>query len=229
VRLLCLSDLHGRADALSAVLATAEGHGWDQVLVAGDLCFPGPDPLGIWRRLQQIGAVCVQGVGDRALIALDPAKVEPRDEFERARLERLVEIRQELGEAILRQIAGLPATFRLALPTGDELLLVHGSPGDPLEPMTHDLSDEGLLAMIGPDPASLVLCGGSHVPFDRTISRLGPAQPDGPLVRVVNLGSVGESPGSDGSGRRFADATFVDCSVDAMEVVQFVVPLGHTM
>jgi hypothetical protein len=229
VRLLCLSDIHGRSDALSAVLAAADSEGWDQVLIAGDTCFPGPDPLGTWRRLMQIGAVCVQGVGDRALVTVDPAMHEPTDEFERARVERLLEIRRELGDAVLRQIGGLPLSHRRSLPTGDELLLVHGSPFDPLEPMTHDLSDDGLLAMIGPDPATLVLCGGSHVPFDRTIARRGGPAQTGNLLRVVNLGSVGESPGSDGSGRRFADATFVDCSVDAIEVVQFVVPLGHTV
>jgi predicted phosphodiesterase len=229
VRLLCLSDIHGRSDALSAVLAAAESEGWDSVLVAGDICFPGPDPLGTWRRLTHIGAVCVQGAGDRALVSVDPATLEPKDEFERARVERLLEIRRELGDAVLRQIAGLPQSHRRILPTGDELLLVHGSPGDPLEPMTHDLPDDGLLAMIGPDPATLVLCGGSHVPFDRTIPRHGGPAPAGNLLRVVNLGSVGESPGADGTGRRFADATFVDCSVDAIEVVQLAVPLGHTV
>jgi hypothetical protein len=228
VRLLCLSDIHGRSDALSAVLAAAESEGWDQVLVAGDICFPGPDPLGTWRRLMQIGAVCVQGVADRALVAVDPTGLEPADEFERARVERMVEIRRELGDPILRQLGGLPTSHRRSLPSGDELVLVHGSPFDPLEPMTHDMSDDGLRVMIGPDPATLVLCGGSHVPFDRTITRRADPGQEVGLVRVVNLGSVGESPGSDGSGRRFADATFVDCSVDAIEVIQFVVPLGHT-
>jgi hypothetical protein len=167
-------------------------------------------------------------VGDRALVSVNPAKLQPSDEFERARVERLLEIREELGAPILRQLAGLPQSHRQALPAGGELLLVHGSPIDPLEPMSHDLSDDGLLAMIGPDPATLVLCGGTHVPFDRTITRRGRLGGEGELLRVVNLGSVGECPGSDGSGRRFADATFVDCSVDAIEVVQFAVPLGHT-
>src|SRR5262245_19658629 len=67
VRILCISDIHGNADALAAVLATAERRGYDKLLCAGDLCFPGPKPLDTWRRLVQAGAVCVQGVGDRAL------------------------------------------------------------------------------------------------------------------------------------------------------------------
>ena len=56
---------------------------------AGDLCFPGPEPLETWRRLTQAGAVCVQGVGDRALATIDPATLHPRSEHERARLGRL--------------------------------------------------------------------------------------------------------------------------------------------
>src|SRR5271165_2199885 len=78
VRLLCISDIHGHADALAAVLATAERRGYEKLLVAGDLCFPGAKPLETWRRLTQAGAICVQGVGDRALAMLDPATLHPR-------------------------------------------------------------------------------------------------------------------------------------------------------
>src|SRR5215831_10061215 len=101
MRFLCISDIHGHADALAAVLATAERRGYDKLLVAGDLCFPGPQPLETWRRLTQAGAVCVQGVVDRALATLDPEKIRPRSEHERLRLDRMAEVRRELGELIL--------------------------------------------------------------------------------------------------------------------------------
>lgn len=227
VLLLCLSDVHGRADALAAVLATGERRGYDRLLVAGDLCFPGPAPLETWRRLQQLGALCVQGVGDRALATVDPALLRARDEFERARVERLTETRAELGEVILGQLAALPQILRLPLPGGRELVLVHGAPVDPLEPITHDLDDEALAAALGPQPSALVLCGGSHVSFERTLT-VGhvPGEPSG-LVRVVGLGSVGEAPGVAPEGRRYADGTWVSCSEQGIEVERFVVPLGH--
>src|SRR5262245_52540647 len=100
VRLLCISDIHGPADALAAVLATAERRGYTKILVAGDLCFPGPKPLETWRRLMQAGAVCVQGVGDRALSTLDLGRVHARSDHEKARLSRLAAVRSELGELI---------------------------------------------------------------------------------------------------------------------------------
>jgi predicted phosphodiesterase len=217
VRLLCLSDIHGHAGALAAVLATAERHGYGKILVAGDLCFPGPEPLETWRRLAHAGAVCVQGAGDRALATLDLDGVRPRSDHERARLDRLAQVRAELGEVILARLARLPATYRMPLEDGGELLLVHGSPVDPLEPFTHDMSDDEMRALIGDDPADVIVCGGSHVPFDRTVGG----------VRIINVGSVGEAPsGSPGSFGMHADATFVETSGGGVTAVQLVVPLG---
>jgi predicted phosphodiesterase len=225
VRLLCISDIHGHADALAAVLATAERRGYTKILVAGDLCFPGPKPLETWRRLTQASAVCVQGVGDRALSTLDLDKVRPRSDHEKARLGRLSEVRTELGELILARIARLPPAFRLPLEDGGELVLVHGSPVDPLEAISHDMSDEEISALIGDDPADVVVCGGSHVPFDRMVCG----------VRVINVGSVGEAPSALGPAGRGAVAVHADATLIETRkgeggfeflVEQFVVPLG---
>lgn len=200
VRLLCISDIHGRADALAAVLATAERRGYTKILVAGDLCFPGPEPLETWRRLTQAGAVCVQGTGDRALATLDLGTVRGRSEHERARLDRLAQVRAEIGELILARLARLPQTYRLPLDDGSELLLVHGSPADPMEALSHDMSDEEIGALLGDDPADVVICGGSHVPFDRMVAG----------VRVINVGSVGEAPSGAHIGGLHADATLIE-------------------
>jgi predicted phosphodiesterase len=218
VRLLCISDIHGHADALAAVLATAERRGYGKILVAGDLCFPGPKPLDTWRRLTQANAVCVQGAGDRALATLDVARIRASgralSEGERAKLDRLTQVRSELGDLIIERIARLPQTFRLPLEDGSEIVLVHGSPSDPLDPITHDMTDEEIDALLGDDPADIVLCGGSHVPFDRMVSG----------VRVIGLGSVGEAPGVPGLAH--ADLTIIETRASGVEVDQIVVPLG---
>ncbi|MBC7858370.1 MAG: metallophosphoesterase, partial [Burkholderiaceae bacterium] len=71
----------------------------------------------------------------------------------------------------------------------------------------------------GDDPADLVICGGSHVPFDRTVSG----------VRIINVGSVGEAPTA-GRSDAHADATLIEVrkEKDGFEIVveQLVVPLG---
>lgn len=218
MRLLCLSDIHGHADALAAVLATAERRGYGRILVAGDLCFPGPKPLETWRRLTQANALCVRGVSDRALATLDLGSVHPRSEHERARLMRLEAVRAELGDLILARLARLPEEVRIPLDDGGELLLVHGSPSDPMEPFTHDMSDEEMNALIGDDPADVIVCGGSHVPFDRTVGG----------VRILNAGSVGEAPsGSGGASGHHADALFLDIRGSTIEVELLAVPLGR--
>jgi predicted phosphodiesterase len=87
------------------------------------------------------------------------------------------------------------------------------------------MTDEEISALIGDDPADLVICGGSHVPFDRVVSG----------VRVINVGSVGEAPSGQapaafGGRPVHADATVIETRKGdkgfEIHVEQFVVPLG---
>jgi len=211
--LLCLSDIHGQLDALRAVLATAERRSFHKLLVAGDIVFPGPEPVETWRRLSAAGAVMVQGLTDRALATLDPAALHARSDHERERIERMRATRDALGDLILQRIRRLPTHTRIPLEDGGELLLVHGSPADPAEALTHDMSDDEINALLSDDPADVVVCGASHVPFDRTVAG----------VRVVNVGSVGEAPGA---GARIAHATWIESTPRGVEVEAIVVPLG---
>jgi predicted phosphodiesterase len=209
---LCISDIHGSLDALRAVLATAERRSFHKLLVAGDIVFPGPEPLETWRRLTAAGALMVQGLSDRALVTLDPTALHPRSEHERDRLERMKAARDALGELILQRIRRLPTHRRIPLEDGGELLLVHGAPSDPAEPLTHDMTDAEINALLGDDPADVVVCGASHVPFDRMIGG----------VRIVNVGSVGEAPGA---GSRVAHATWIESTPRGVRVEPITVPL----
>jgi len=212
MRFLCISDIHGHADALAAVLATAERRGFSKLLVAGDLCFPGPAPLETWRRLTSANALCVQGVGDRALATVELENLRATSEHERARLERLRATRAELGQLILARLAKLPKTSRIAIETGREILIVHGSPQDPSEPFSHEMTDEEISALVGDENPEVIVCGASHVPFDRQVG----------ATRIVNVGSVGEAPGG-----QHAHATFIETTPSGVTVEQFVVPLGR--
>jgi predicted phosphodiesterase len=210
--LLCLADIHGHLDALRAVLATAERRSFHKLLVAGDIVFPGPEPLETWRRLSAAGAIMVQGLSDRAVSTLDPSTIQARTDNERTRVERLKATRDALGEVILRRIRQLPTHERLPLEDGGELLLVHGSPADPSEALTHDMSDEEIGALLGDDPADVIICGASHVPFDRVVAG----------VRVINVGSVGEAPAG---GGRIAHATWIESTQNGVRVETLAVPL----
>jgi predicted phosphodiesterase len=210
--LLCLADIHGQLDALRAVLATAERRSFHKLLVAGDIVFPGPEPLETWRRLSAAGAIMVQGLSDRAVSTVDPSTIQARTSEERSRLDRLRATRDALGDVILHRIRHLPTQERLPLEDGGELLLVHGSPADPSEALTHDMSDEEINALLADDPADVVVCGASHVPFDRVVGG----------VRVINVGSVGEAPGG---GSRVAHATWIETTPGGLRVETIVVGL----
>ena len=185
MRFLCVSDIHGHARALDAVIEEANVHGWDQLVACGDLVFPGPDPLAVWKTLVRHRALCVQGMSDRALAQIDPSRLSATSEHERDRIERFREVQAELGALIIARLGKLQELARLPLESGHTLLVVHGSPADPSEALTLEMSDDELIALLGDEPGDVIVCGSSHVPFQRQVAD----------VQIVNVGSVGEAPG----------------------------------
>jgi predicted phosphodiesterase len=210
MRFLCISDIHGHADALRRVLDDAEAREFHQLVVCGDSLFPGPAPLETWKLLIERRALCVQGLSDRALYEIDPSKLKGATVEERARIQRLRDVKRELGELIIARLGKLPTSARLPLESGQEAVVVHGSPIDPTEPMCSDMEDTELRALMGDDPADLVICGASHVPFGRQVGD----------VQIVSVGSVGESPATG-----YAHATIVDASASGLSIEQFDVEL----
>lgn len=178
------SDVHGNLPALDAVLEELARQAVTQLYVAGDLLLGGEEPREVWQRLQHVGARCVLGTSDLALVRVDPAGLTPNDAEEEGRARRFADTRRALGELVLRQLSGLPQRLRVPMVDGRELLIVHGSPKDPLSPIDHELDDEAVLELLDDDPAAIVACGATHVPFERTVDD----------VQVVNVGSVGEAP-----------------------------------
>jgi predicted phosphodiesterase len=79
--------------------------------------------------------------------------------------------------------------------------------------MEHDMTDDELLARVADDPADIIVCGMTHVPFDRTVSG----------VRILNVGSVGEAP--DGEPGTFAHATIIETSSTGVHVEPLIVPI----
>ncbi|TNF62381.1 MAG: hypothetical protein EP303_04125 [Deltaproteobacteria bacterium] len=74
----------------------------------------------------------------------------------------------------------LPERERIPLVDGREILMVHGSPADNNREISHDLSDDEILALLDDDPADIIVCGSTHVPFQRTVEE----------YHVVNVGSA---------------------------------------
>jgi predicted phosphodiesterase len=200
-----LAGVHGNLAALDAVVAACREAGVSAFFVAGDLVFRGNEPLEVWRRLTELGAHCTRGTTDLALAALDPARLVPHSDAERAAAARFLATRDALGELIIARLRRLPDVLRIELSDGDEIAVGHGSPADPMEPITHDLSDDEVSALLGTDPADVVISGGGHVPFVREVTG----------VRVVGLGAVGDVPDD---GERVAHFALVQPTPEGLSI-----------
>lgn len=68
-RVFVIGDVHGCLNELNALLDAIDyDDSTDKVIIAGDLTADGPDSLGVIRRAQEIGALCVRGNHDDKVI-----------------------------------------------------------------------------------------------------------------------------------------------------------------
>jgi len=179
-----LSDVHGNLVALDVVLAELERLDVKRLCVAGDLLLGGDQPLEVWQRLQALGATCTRGPSDLALASVDPSSLVPIDEAQRRQARVFAETRAAIGDLVAERLRRLPEQQRIPLVDGREVLMMHGSPADSTREISHDLSDDEILALLNDDPADIIVCGSTHVPFQRTVGE----------YHIVNVGSVGAAP-----------------------------------
>jgi predicted phosphodiesterase len=179
-----VSDLHGNLSALEVVLAELDRLGVKRLYAAGDLLLGGDEPLEVWQRLQALGATCTRGPSDLALGSVDPTSLVPMDSEQRRQARAFAETRAAIGDLVAERLRRLPEQHRIPLVDGREILMVHGSPADPTQEISHDLSDDEILALLRDDPADIIVCGSTHVPFQRAVDE----------YHVVNVGSVGAAP-----------------------------------
>ena len=173
MRVAALYDVHGNLPALAAVLAEVDVLGVDAIVAGGDIA-SGPMPVETLDTLRARGAWCVRGNADRVL---DLRGANEGETWVRARHW----VADRLGEERLAFLAALPLDLTVEVGGIGRVRFCHGAPGSDeltITPLTPDDRLRGLLAGVEED---VVVCGHTHVQFDRTV--------DG--IRVVNAGSVG--------------------------------------
>jgi predicted phosphodiesterase len=191
MRLAALYDVHANLPALEAVLADVRAEDVDQIVVGGDV-LPGPMPRESLALLlgMDIPVRCIAGNGELAVLAqiaaagLDSvtywgtASGKPLPEPQREVLRWTADQIHPQYDDVLRS---WPRTLRLEVDGLGPVLFCHGTPRSEVEVFTR-LTPEHLLAPVFQGlGVALVVCGHTHMPFDRAIAG----------VRVVNAGSVG--------------------------------------
>jgi putative phosphoesterase len=191
MRLAALSDIHGNATALRAVLADLDIQGGaDQLLVLGDIVLLGPDPAEVVEHLMKRDAVGVYGNTDRFLLDTDWSAFEPRSEEERADQALCLWALERLDEEARAWLRSLPFKKNLVV-DAQRLLLVHGSPRSVGDAMGADTPEAHVRQMIAGAEADLILFGHTHTQLDRTVGS----------VRLINPGAVGYPQGEESTAR----------------------------
>jgi predicted phosphodiesterase len=188
MRTAALYDIHGNLPALEAVLRDVRQAEVERLVVGGDVV-PGPMPRETLTCLLDldIPVQCLQGNGEVAVLA-QLAGAGPGTLPEQAR-EAVRWTAQQLTPGHERLIAGWPKTLRLEVEGLGGVLFCHATPRDENECFTRLTPEERLLPIFRGLDAPLVICGHTHMPFDRTVGG----------VRVVNAGSVGMPFGEPGA------------------------------
>jgi putative phosphoesterase len=189
MRVAAIYDIHGNLPALAAVLAEIRRAGVDHVVVGGDV-LPGPMPVETLDCLLGVDDFPVQfirGNGDRAVLE-ERADAETSSVPEPFREVMRWSARQ-LRPEHERLLASWPQTLRLEIPGLGEVLFCHATPRNDTEIFTRLTPEERLLPVFAGLDVALVVCGHTHMQFDRRIGS----------IRVVNAGSVGMPFGEPGA------------------------------
>lgn len=197
-RVAAIYDVHANLPALEAVLEAVRAEGVDQLIVGGDV-LPGPMPrealdllLGL-----DLPVEYIYGNGERAVLAqigVEPEAVTywgtvsgaPPPDSVREVLRWTAEQIHPRYDARLRT---WPSTRRVDISGLGSVLFCHGTPRSETECFTRLTPEELLVPVFTGLGVTAVVCGHTHMPFDRVIGG----------VRVLNAGSVGMPFGATGA------------------------------
>lgn len=184
MRLAVLSDVHGNAFALEAVLADIQAAAPDAIYNLGDSVWGAADPGRAWEMQLEHAPPSVRGNTDEFMLSA-VAELEPSTRLYREFLEG------QLG-GVPPELARLPVSLSVA---NGEVLLSHGSPRDPWEYLMFSgevlATPAQMRERLHGAAAKVVVVGHSHTELLDT--RLG--------ISVVNAGSVSRQKYGDPAAR----------------------------
>jgi putative phosphoesterase len=188
MRVAAIYDIHANLPALEAVLQDIRQAEVDQVVVGGDV-LPGPMPRETITCLLdlEIPVQFIEGNGDREVLARmkgTETGAVPKQFREIMRWNA-----RQLHPEDEQLLASWPKILRVQIPGLGEVLFCHATPRSDTEVFTRLTSEDRLLPVFEGLSVPVVVCGHTHMQFDRMVGR----------TRVVNAGSVGMPYGEPGA------------------------------
>jgi putative phosphoesterase len=179
-RVAAIYDIHGNVCALEAVLRDIRHAEIDHLIVGGDVVL-GPMPRETLACLMNVDIPMqfIQGNCDREVRAeMTGAGGSALPEQIRATVRWVA---KQLSAEDEQLLATWPETVRVRIPELGDILFCHATPRNDSEIFTRLTPDDRLAPVFEGVTDDVVVCGHTHMQFDRTIGR----------TRVVNAGSVG--------------------------------------
>src|ERR1044071_9818981 len=187
MRIAAIYDIHGNLPALEAVLQDIRRVEVDLIVVGGDV-LPGPMPRETLKCLLdlEIPVQFIRGNGEREVLAImSDSEATIPEQFREVMRWSAAQLHPEDGQLL----GSWPQTVCIHLGGVGDVLFCHATPRSDTEVFTRLTPEQNLLPIFEGLHVSLVICGHTHMQFDRTIGK----------VRVVNAGSVGMPFGKPGA------------------------------
>ena len=183
-----LYDIHANLAALEAVIAEIRRERIGRIVCGGDVV-PGPMPRETvdYLRALDIPVDYIRGNGDREV--LERLRGQETGAVPEPFRELLRWNARQLNAGDEQWIAGWPLTTRVDVAGLGDVLFCHATPHSDLPIFTRNTPDERVRTLFDGVTAPLVVCGHTHMQFDRNVGR----------TRIVNAGSVGMPFGAPGA------------------------------
>jgi len=188
MRVAAIYDIHGNLPALEAVLNEIRNDKLDRVVIGGDV-LPGPMPRETLMCLLDLSIPTEFILGNGEVAVLDQMAGREPIAVPEAFRPIIRWTAQQLSAEHERLLAGWPKTVSMKISGLGDVLFCHATPKNENEIFTRLTAQKRLLPAFEGAEAPFVVCGHTHMQFDRTIGS----------VRVVNAGSVGMPFGEPGA------------------------------
>ena len=181
MKVAALYDIHGNLPALDAALREVREEGVDHIVVGGDVVL-GPMPRECLTRVLEldIPTMFVKGNCDREVVTRMSGLAAPSALPQQVQ-ESLSWVASQLTPKHRSTMEEWPNTVSLNVGTLGKVLFCHATPQNDMDIFTKLTPDAKVLSLLGAIDATVIVCGHTHMQFDRKIGR----------YRIVNAGSVG--------------------------------------
>ncbi|MFC0470227.1 metallophosphoesterase family protein [Halalkalibacter kiskunsagensis] len=180
MRIAFLSDIHGNATALEAVLGDLRSQQVDKICFLGDLCFRGPEPKRVLDIVRSLETDVIKGNADEWLVRGIKEGEVPDSALSIMQQERDWTL-QRLNEDDLTYLKNLPTELVLEDGLDSIVHAFHATPTSLFDVVLPDQTKEIENNLMQRDDADLYVYGHIHQPFIRSLHG----------KNVVNTGSVG--------------------------------------